>query len=178
MPDRYGEPDDDEPIVNLDGPVVDFDSRRRARDSEAAVERARQQRQRLAETREVHAPLSSGQAQEARQYQRTVTSRADSRRRELRIANCRLCDDGGYTPNNIVCDHKDHRPAAARGMAAVREAMGWDDKPGHTAAPTAPEPAAIRAAERGNPLPHPTPPAGPVQDGYGAPRPSLPEGGE
>lgn len=171
MPDRYGDRDDEVE------PVVDFDSRRRARDNADAVDRARKQRERLAETRAVHAPLNSGQAQEARQYQRAVTGRSEAHQRELRIANCGLCDDDGYTPNNAVCDHKDHRPAAARGMSAIRAAMGWDEHPGSTRARAGSERTAHRDAQRRNPRPTPHSPTGQVQDGYGAPRP-LREGGE
>ena len=69
MPDRYGEDDQ---------PVVDFDSRRQAREAAAAVERAEQQRQRLAETRTVHAPLSGDQSKSARTHRNDVTSRAES----------------------------------------------------------------------------------------------------
>lgn len=116
MPDRYG---DETPAV------VDFDSRRRVREAQAAIQRAREQRERIAETRTVHAPLSSEQADATRRHRRTVTDRADSQRNKIRIANCQLCDDDGYTPGNVVCDHRDHRPAAQRGMAAVRAAMGW-----------------------------------------------------
>jgi hypothetical protein len=43
--------------------------------------------------------------------------------RAEQIAACQLCDDDGYTPAGAVCDHIDHRPAAARGMALVREAL-------------------------------------------------------
>jgi hypothetical protein len=39
------------------------------------------------------------------------------------IVNCGLCDTDGYTPAGQVCDHIDHRPAAARGMALIREAL-------------------------------------------------------
>lgn len=119
MPDRFGENDE---------PVADFDSRRRARAAEAAVERARQQRERLSETRAVHAPLTSEQSNATRTHQRQVTTSAEKRRNEFRIANCHLCDDDGYTPGLVVCDHIDHKPAAARGMARLREAMGWNSK--------------------------------------------------
>lgn len=39
------------------------------------------------------------------------------------IAACTLCDLDGYTPVGQVCDHIDHRPAAARGMDLVRQAL-------------------------------------------------------
>lgn len=117
MPDRYGEDDS----------IAGFDSRRRAREAEAVVERAKQQRERLAETRGVHAPLTREQSEAARMHRQNVTSQAESRRNELWIANCRLCDADGYTPNRIVCDHIDHRPVAARGMAKLRAVMGWDE---------------------------------------------------
>lgn len=42
------------------------------------------------------------------------------------IAACALCDPDGYTPAGQVCDHIDHRPAAARGMQLVREALRKD----------------------------------------------------
>lgn len=110
-----------------DEPVVDFDSRRRARENAAAADRARQQRERLNETRTAHAPLTREQSNAVGAHRRTVTTQADARRNALRIANCQLCDGDGYTPNRTICDHIDHRPAALRGMAAVRAAMGWDD---------------------------------------------------
>ena len=116
MPDRYGEDAE---------PVADFDSRRRAREAQAATERARQQRERLTETRTVHASLSSDQADATRTHRRAVTDRAAVQRNRIRISNCQLCDEDGYTPGNVVCDHIDHRPAAKRGMAAIRAAMGW-----------------------------------------------------
>lgn len=118
MPDRYGDGDD---------PVVDFDSRRQARESAAAVEAANQRRQRLDESRAVHAPLSRGQSDLARQHRNDVTTRADSHRNALRIVNCGLCDDDGYRGSR-VCDHIDHEPAAKRGMAKVREMLGWESK--------------------------------------------------
>lgn len=105
--------------------VADLDSRRLAREAQAAVRRAHEQRQRLADSRAVHAPLSREQADASRRHRQAVTDRADVQRNKLRIANCQLCDDDGYTPGYVVCDHIDHRPAAKRGMAAIRAAMGW-----------------------------------------------------
>lgn len=128
-PDRYG---DETPAV------VDFDSRRRVREAETAIKRAREQRERLAETRTVHAPMSSEQAEAGRSHRRAVTDRAESQRNKLRIANCQLCDDDGYTPGHVVCDHRDHRPAAQRGMAAIRAAMGWPTTPGPAGTPENP----------------------------------------
>ena len=116
MPDRH-----DEPTPT----VTDFDSRRRAREAQAAIQRAREQRERLADSRAVHAPLSTAQADATRRHRHAVADRADVQRNKLRIANCRLCDADGYTPRHVVCDHRDHRPAAQRGMAAIRAAMGW-----------------------------------------------------
>lgn len=122
MPDRYGEPTD------LDAePVVDFDSRRRARETAATVERARLQRERLAETRAVHAPLSREQANAARAHRQGTTTAAEHRRNTLRIANCGLCNDDGYR-GATICDHIDHRPAYARGMAKVRAALSKGDR--------------------------------------------------
>ena len=46
------------------------------------------------------------------------------------IAGCELCDADGYRGAR-VCDHIDHRPAAKRGMAAVRAAMGWTQPTTH-----------------------------------------------
>ena len=40
------------------------------------------------------------------------------------VVACPLCDDDGYR-GGAMCDHVDHTPAAKRGMAAVRAAMGW-----------------------------------------------------
>lgn len=125
MPDRYGETDDD-PIVDLDAPVADFDSRRRARESAKTRERARQQRSRLAESRTVHAPMTRAQSEDARAHRLAVAEQAERRRNRLRVADCDLCDDDGYTPNLTICDHIDHKPAAERGMAHLRDVMGWD----------------------------------------------------
>lgn len=105
--------------------VVDFDSRRRVREAQTAIKRAREQRERIAETRTVHAPVSGEQADAIRSHRRTVTDRAEGMRNKIRINNCQLCDEDGYTPGHVVCDHRDHRPAAQRGMAAIRAAMGW-----------------------------------------------------
>lgn len=116
MPDRYGESDDD--------PVVDFDSRRQARDTAAAVEAARMQRERIAEGRAVHAPLTADQSATARRHRNDVTDRAERARNALRIANCRLCNADGYR-GSIICDHIDRSRTAATGMQRVREAMGW-----------------------------------------------------
>lgn len=117
MPDRYGDPE----------PVADFDSRRRARETARAEQAAQQQRERLAATRATHAPLSGAQSNEIRAHRHATTDRAETRRNKLRIANCRLCDDHGYR-GGIPCDHIDHRPAYARGMANLRRAMGWTEK--------------------------------------------------
>ena len=40
------------------------------------------------------------------------------------IGRCGLCDDDGYR-GGTVCDHIDHTEAAKRGMAMIRETMGW-----------------------------------------------------
>lgn len=125
-PDRCG----DEPPA-----VVDFDSRRRVREAQTAIQRAREQRERIAETRTVHAPMSGEQADAIRRHRRTVTDRAEGMRNKIRINNCKLCDDDGYTPGHVVCDHRDHRPAARRGMAALRAAMGWSSTPTPTDGP-------------------------------------------
>ena len=113
MPDRYGEDDE---------PVVDFDSHRRARQNAAVVQAAQQQRERLAETRSVHAPMTNDQAAAARQHQRTVTSQAEQRRNASRIANCPLCDDEGYR-GSTICDHVDRADITARGLAKCREVL-------------------------------------------------------
>jgi hypothetical protein len=112
MPDRYGD----------DEPVVDFDSRRKARDTAASAESARRQRERIAQAREVHAPLDSTQSAMARQHRADVTARAEAHRNAERIANCPLCNEDGYR-GCTICDHIDHRPAAARGMAKIRAAL-------------------------------------------------------
>lgn len=114
MHDRSG---DDTPAI------VDFDSRRRVREEQTAIQRAREQRERLAETRTVHAPLSSDQADATRSHRRAVTDRADGQRNKLRIANCQLCDDDGYTPGHVVCDHREHYESTAHGRGLVREML-------------------------------------------------------
>lgn len=125
MPDRYGETDDD-PIVDLDAPAAEFDAGRRARESAATRQRAQEQRGRLAESRAVHAPMSRAQSEDARAHRIAVAEQAERRRARLRIADCGLCDDEGYTPGLMICDHIDHTPAYASGMAHLREVMGWD----------------------------------------------------
>lgn len=46
--------------------------------------------------------------------------------RAAQIAACELCDGDGYHGSS-VCDHIDHRAAAERGMALVREALAKAD---------------------------------------------------
>ena len=48
-----------------------------------------------------------------------------ARRASVAIDDCNLCDENGIR-NGFACDHIDHRPAAARGMAKIRAAMGWN----------------------------------------------------
>jgi len=52
-------------------------------------------------------------------YQPTPQERAEA------IRVCDLCNPDGYR-GGTVCDHTDHRAAAARGMAMIRHAMGWN----------------------------------------------------
>jgi hypothetical protein len=40
-------------------------------------------------------------------------------------ARCSQCDENGYRPNGMVCDHIDRQLTAARGVANIRAAMGW-----------------------------------------------------
>lgn len=112
MPDRYGDQDQ----------VVDFDSHRRAREAEAIRERARQQRERLGETRTAHAGLTAQQADAVRAHRQTVTTQAEKRRKEFRIANCGLCDDDGYR-GPVVCDHVDRAETTQRGLAKCHEVL-------------------------------------------------------
>lgn len=116
MPDRYGDPNPHR------DPVVDFDSRRQARDTAAKAEAERQERQRLADSRAVHAPLNSDQAAALRQHRNHVTDEAEARRNAIRRANCRMCNDDGYR-GAIVCDHTDRTEIAKRGSARCREAL-------------------------------------------------------
>lgn len=154
MPDRYGEHDeDDEPKVfdhlPAEGPaVVDFDSRRRAREIEEAAQRARSQRERQAETQAVRAPLDRGQSARQRAHQRHVTERAEAQRRAMRIASCGLCDNFGYRGCGAVCDHVDRTRTHRRGMDAVRQAMGWGDPPDVVTLPTPQAPATSQAPTR------------------------------
>lgn len=41
------------------------------------------------------------------------------------VEHCDLCDENGIR-GMLRCDHIDHGSAAARGMAMIRAAMGWD----------------------------------------------------
>ena len=60
-------------------------------------------------------------------YGESPDDSGDPRRaiRAAEVANCRLCDTDGYRGSN-VCDHIDHSTAAKRGMAMIRETMGWE----------------------------------------------------
>jgi multidrug efflux pump subunit AcrA (membrane-fusion protein) len=129
MPDRYGEHDE---------PIVDLDSRRQARENQAAVERAQAQRERLAETRQVHAPLTNDQAAAARTHRHAITDHAESRRNTLRIANCTLCNNDGYR-GATPCDHVDRSATVRRGMAKVRAALNRQTDPNPVSGTTAPE---------------------------------------
>ena len=41
-------------------------------------------------------------------------------------AECVFCDDKGRRLNGFgMCDHQDYQSAAKRGMAMIRETMGW-----------------------------------------------------
>jgi len=40
---------------------------------------------------------------------------------------CDLCDDAGYRPNRIVCDHVDRTEIAARGVALCRDVLKLND---------------------------------------------------
>ncbi|APD19287.1 hypothetical protein SEA_GODPHATHER_58 [Mycobacterium phage GodPhather] len=131
MPDRYGEPDEDDEDETS---VVDFDSRRRAREAAAAVKAAASRRKALVESRAVHSPLNSEQAEQMRRHQQMVAEQAEKRRRIENISRCSLCDDDGYRLEGIggiVCDHIDHAAIAARGLEKIREAMGWDEPTNH-----------------------------------------------
>lgn len=39
------------------------------------------------------------------------------------IADCELCDEDGYRPNGVVCDHVDRTETARAGIAKVRAAL-------------------------------------------------------
>jgi len=43
------------------------------------------------------------------------------------IAHCEHCDDNGKR-GMYRCDHIDYGAAAKRGMAQIREALGWEPK--------------------------------------------------
>lgn len=147
MPDRYGdpdEPDEDERPIIVDQTVVDFESRRLDREAIANQQRESARLQKLAESRRTHAPLGRDQAEAIRKHRQAVTTTADQRRREQWIANCRLCDADGYRESGALCDHIDRSATHARGIALVRQTMGWDPPPEPTPlpveAPAAPQP--------------------------------------
>lgn len=129
MPDRYGEHDD---------PIVDLDSRRQARENQAAAEAARVQRERLADSRATHAPLNATQSDELRRHRGSVTSRAENTRSALRIANCQLCNDDGYR-GATPCDHIDRSATVRRGMAKVRAALNRQTDSNPVSGTTTPE---------------------------------------
>ncbi|CQD03686.1 hypothetical protein BN000_00621 [Mycobacterium europaeum] len=49
--------------------------------------------------------------------------RADELLRESMQTVCELCDDDGYRPNGIVCDHVDRSEIHKRGIAKCRAAL-------------------------------------------------------
>lgn len=42
------------------------------------------------------------------------------------VAHCELCDDEGYRPSGVVCDHIDRTDIARRGVQACRDALAKD----------------------------------------------------
>lgn len=48
-----------------------------------------------------------------------------AQQRAMRTVECDLCDDDGYR-GAAVCDHVDRTHVAKRGIALVRETMGWN----------------------------------------------------
>lgn len=51
---------------------------------------------------------------------------SDHELRQQAIHACTMCDPDGYR-GTTVCDHQPHHAqAAARGMNAIRAAMGWN----------------------------------------------------
>lgn len=51
---------------------------------------------------------------------------SDWRDELLAITECRFCDDNGVRLEQLgKCDHQDYQSAAKRGMAMIREEMGW-----------------------------------------------------
>lgn len=73
------------------------------------------------------------------------------------IANCGLCDQDGYR-RLTVCDHTDHTPAAKRGMAQIRAAMGWNPPPPHPHPENRPQAHTAPARATPTPPPHPQTP--------------------
>ncbi|WP_104182739.1 hypothetical protein [Mycobacterium avium] len=55
--------------------------------------------------------------------QQYETRRADELLHEAAQTVCELCDDDGYKPNGIVCDHVDRSEIHKRGIAKVRAAL-------------------------------------------------------
>lgn len=53
-----------------------------------------------------------------------VPDAIDHEARAAAINACPLCDSDGYIRLQ-VCDHVDHTEAAKRGMAMIRQVMGW-----------------------------------------------------
>ena len=47
-----------------------------------------------------------------------------AQQRAMQTVDCVLCDDHGYRGGQ-VCDHVDRTVSAARGIALVRQTMGW-----------------------------------------------------
>ena len=56
--------------------------------------------------------------------------RADDVLREVVRTACIRCDDAGYRPNGLVCDHIDRTDVARRGSEKVRDALNASKKPG------------------------------------------------
>jgi hypothetical protein len=123
MPDRYGDIDDGDELVE----PVEPDPRQEPDALESALERVRQQRSHLTV---VQPARNKREAQEEARRQRVAVQQAKAMMRDAGISRCRLCDDDGYTKNGCVCDHVDRRETYARGRYLVRNAMGWQQSTG------------------------------------------------
>lgn len=54
-----------------------------------------------------------------------VPSPQDIDHRAQVIAHCEFCDEDGVTPGGYRCRHIDYGAIAKRGMANLRDVMGW-----------------------------------------------------
>lgn len=113
MPNRYGDSDDEE---------YPGDPRL---ESQRIAEAARLARESRSHLRLVPDAKTRREQIEALRQRRIAEQKAREEARAAGIPDCTGCDDAGYRPSGLICDHVDRTGTVARGRELVRAAMGW-----------------------------------------------------